>query len=229
MTWGDWAGLGGVLFLGAAALLAPYVAEVLKRRFLSAELRVRFEHKPPWCHRTKMQRRHEDGRVDEAPTYYFNFSVYNCGKSRAHSCEAIIEELWEADNTENYHRNERFWPINLKWETGEQFAEINPKRQLFAAIGHISHPQYQAKYEKSYSAVIEHSDTRLRFTLELYRGYFALPDSLFPGRHRLKVAIVGENFPRLEEWFELTWTGNWKDEEQDMLREAVLTLLQNCG
>lgn len=123
-----------------------------------------------------------------------------------------------------YHRDETFWPANLKWEGGVQFIEINPKRRAFVDIGHISHPDHQSKYEKSSSVLIDPNDSRLRFILDLHFYYYAQIDSLFPGKHRLKVAIIGENFPRVEKWFDLTWSGNWKDEEQDMLREAVFTV-----
>lgn len=99
VAWSDWIAVGSVLFLGAVALLAPYVSEMLKRRFMSAKLLVEFENKPPFCHRTKRVIKDSSGRVlDTAPVYYFRFCAYNHGKSRAHSCEAILEEVWKSDS-----------------------------------------------------------------------------------------------------------------------------------
>ena len=225
MTGSDWIVVGTCLFLGSCALLAPYLSEVLKRRFISPKLRVEFENRTPYCHRTKWRVTDPNGLVvGEPPVYYFRFSVQNHGKARAQSCEAILEEVWKADSAGNYYHDDTFAPTSLKWEGNVQFIDINPGRRMFVDIGHISHPDHQSRHEKSSSVLIDPSDGRLRFILDLKSYYFFQIDSLFPGKHRLKVGIVGENFPRLDKWFELTWSGNWKVEEKDMLREAVFTV-----
>lgn len=225
MTGSDWLVVGTCIFLGSCALLAPYLSEVLKRWFLSPKLQVEFENKPPYCLRTKWRVQSIDGVIVGEPlVYYFRFFVHNYGKSRARSCEAILEEVWKVDSAGHYHRDDTFSPTNLKWEGNVQFIDINPGRRAFADIGHISHRDHQSKHEGSSSVLIDPSDSRLRFILDLKVYYFSQIDSLFPGKHRLKVGIVGENFPRLDKWFELTWSGNWKDEEKEMLLEAVFTV-----
>ncbi len=227
MTWSDWAQFGATLFLGFIALLVaifgPYIGDTFKKWRLAPRLHIECKNKPPYCHRTKLAFQEPS---EEFYTYYFNFTVENHGKSQARSCEVVLEEVWTADEKYEYHQVKEFWPTNLMLH-GNLYMDINPGRPpIYVAIGHISEPKCQEKREHPYSIATDKSDSN-RFIFDFPSGqrHFAKIDSRPYGRHLFKVAIVGENFKPVRKQIELYWTGNWTEDEDQMLtKEAVITM-----
>ena len=219
----DLVAIGVALFLGTCALLAPYAAEKLKRKWFSPKLSIEFELAPPFCHLTCWKLPNQENRP---PVYYFTFSVTNKGRSLADGCEARLEELWVADSSGTFIKEKAFRPVNLFREKNNR---LSPDRYMFFNLGHISFPEHQREHEKSSSVKIDKNDERLRFTLDA-NSYFFQYDSLLPGNngsqsYRLKIAIYCENSPSIEQAFELTWSGVWKDTEEEMFREIVIRRL----
>ena len=236
MTFADWAQFGATLTLGiialAVAIFGPYMADLVRRRYLAPRLLVQFRAQYGFRHLTKKRyspfpKGHPSyDSFEEYPTYYFRFSVYNCGRSLARSCEVVLQEVLVAAETGDYQPMEVFWPTNLTWEDGGRQIDINPKRPpLFTNIGHICHPEAQKKFEPSQSVRVSPSETRLRFILDLHVRHFAKIDSLAQGKYVLKVAIVGENFDQIRKQFSLSWSGNWTEDEGQMLtKDAFMTM-----
>jgi len=78
--------------------------------------------------------------------------VLNEGKSQARFCEAVLNELWLADISGHLIKDPNFSSINLNWSSQlqpKQFLDINPERELFCDIGHISSPDFQKNKEIS--------------------------------------------------------------------------------
>lgn len=230
VTFSDWAQFGATLFLGfvaiSVAIFGPSFAELAKRRYLAPKIKLEFGNQYRFCHITKKTYKVSPVQFEDFPVYYFRFSIQNDGKSLARSCEVVIQEVWTANHIREYQPIEAFWPTNLKWEGGNTRVDINPKRPpVFVDIGHICHPEAQMKYEHSKSIRVSDSDDTLRFILDLPYVHFAKIDSLFPGKHLLKLVIVGENFKPIRKQFELNWSGNWTEDENEMLsKEVVLTI-----
>jgi len=214
----DWVLVATALFLGTCAFLAPYVAEIIKRKWFSPELSIEFELAPPFCHLTCWKLPNQETRP---PVYYFTFSVKNTGRSLADDCEARLEELRIADSSGTFIKEKAFRPVNL---FGEKNNRLSPDRSMFFNLGHISFPEHQREHEKSSSVRIDKNDERLRFTLDA-NSYFFQYDSLLPGNYRLKIAIYCGNSPSIEQVFELSWSGVWKATEEEMFREIVIRRL----
>jgi len=215
--------LGAAVILGAFALFVPYFVEFLKRKWFSPKLSIEFELAPPFCHLTCWKLPNQETRP---PVYYFTFSVKNTGRSAANDCEARLEELWIADSSGAFIKEDAFRPVNL---FGEKNNRLSPGRSMFFNLGHISFPEHQREHEKSSSVKIDKNDERLRFTLDA-NSYFFQYDSLLPGNndpqsYRLTIAIYCENSPGIEQVFELTWSGVWKETEEEMFREIVIRRL----
>lgn len=227
MIWPEWAQFGATLFLGfialSVAIFGPYIGGRFRKWRLAPRLHIECKNKAPYCHRTKMAFQNPS---EEFETYYFTFSIENQGKSQARSCEVVLEEVCTADENHVYHQVKEFWPTNLML-LGNLHMDINPGRPpVYVAIGHISEPKCQEKREQPYSIATDRSDYN-RFIFDYPRGqrYFFKIDSRPRGSHLFKLAIVGENFETVRKQIELHWTGNWTEDEDEMLtKEAVIRM-----
>jgi len=154
------------------------------------------------------------------------------GKSQARNCEAVLEELWLADSSGNFIQDKNFSPMNLYWvgqyekiggdSVPKQFLDINPgKRGLFIDIGHISSPDFQKRFEKS-QFYLEKDNATLKFFFDHPIKFFSQRDCIPPGKAKIKFTLYSENAPKCERNFQIAWSGNWKDREEDMFREIVI-------
>jgi len=207
----DWVMIITALFLGASALFVPYLAEIIKRKFFAPKLKMQFSQSNPFCHLTR--------RTNNSSVYYFRFRVLNEGKSQAKSCEVVLNEFWIADSSGNFNKEINFSPINLNWSgLGTQSVNINPGRDLFCDIGHISSPQFQ-EIEKS---VFYIDNNELKFLFETPFKYFSQQDCIIPGKVKIKISVYSENARMIEGYFEISWSGKWEAKESNMFREFVI-------
>ena len=209
--------IGTSLFLGVTALLAPWVAEWLKRRWYAPSLEIEFSQEAPYCHLTK--------RVNGSLVYYFLFKVVNRGGSQARLCEAILEAIATADAAGRYVPEANFSPVPLTWAgIGAEYIAINPHRLFFCDIGHISEPAFQAEHERSnYVGIRPDQQNQLRFKFDTPYAFLAQWDSLIPGKHKVTVGIYSENAQHVSRTFDIAWSGTWQAAERDMYREIVVT------
>jgi hypothetical protein len=205
------------LFLGAAALLAPWVAEWLKRRWYAPQLEIDFRLAAPHCHLTR--------RGDKTLVYYFRFRVTNSGRSQARLCEAVLEGIETADASDTYRREENFSPIPLTWAgIGAGYQNINPGRSLFCDLGHISEAAFQQQKEPSkFVGITPEQQNTLKLRFDTPFVFFAQWDSLVPGKHRVTVAVFSENAPPARRTFNVAWSGKWQATEQAMYKEIVIS------
>jgi len=204
--------IGTALFLGACALFVPYFAEIIKIRCFAPRLNIRFAQTHPFCHLTR--------RGDDSPVYYFRFKVLNEGRSQARFCESVLNELWLADISGQFIRELNFSPINLNWSgLGKQFVGINPGRELFCDIGHISIPLFQERAEQSQ---FYKNNQELKFFFETPFRFFSQQDCVLPGKAKIKISLYSENAPKVEKYFEISWSGKWEDKESAMFREFMI-------
>jgi hypothetical protein len=50
--------------------------------------------------------------------------------------------------------------------------------------------------------------------------YYSHYDSLPLGTHRMKIVVYSENSSRLEQLFQLDWSGVWTETEEEMFRQS---------
>lgn len=212
----DWVLIFTSLFLGLCALFVPYLAALIKRKLFAPSLRIEYLHIPPHSRLTR--------RENGSSVYYFNPKVANNGKSQAIYCEIIVEEIYISDSAGNFIKEENFIPVNLVWsgKSNHQFVNINPGKDQFFNIGHISAPEYQREVERSIYQP-EQANKNLKFFFEFSVRSFAQRDCISPGKVKIKVVVYSENATKCEKWFQISWSGNWQDREQDMFREIVIS------
>jgi hypothetical protein len=216
----DWVLIGTALFLGLTALIVPWLSEVVKRKAFAPSLKISFELKPPFCHKTYWG-------SPKNPVYFCRFLVENTGKSQARLCEVVLEDLWICDASGRSIKIDNFSPVNLKWAGHDppQFLDINPGRKFFCAIGYISSPSYQYLFEKKNMVNIpgKESIDIPRFVLDQREIFYAQPNCFVPGKYAIRVTIFSENASEKEIYFEISWSGNWQDTEPEFFRELVIS------
>jgi len=215
------------LFLGACAIFAPYIAEMLKRKAFAPKIKILFELAPPFCHKTTWRSPpHSQIRIEE-PVYYFRFLVVNEGKSQARLCEVVLENLWIYDSANKPQLFSNFSPLNMRWdvEPPTDFININPERRVFCNIGHISSAKYQEDIERKKCVDVPgYRGSDLRFKLDLLRTMYAQPNCFPPGRYSLEFGLYSENAGCQKAFFDISWSGIWQDSVSEMFREIVIAL-----
>lgn len=216
MQTSDWVLIGTTSFLGAMALLAPYIIERWKYEFYSANLSFEFFHKTPYCHKTAM------GTQDfKFPVYYFRFIVANSGKTQAEQCEAVLEIIRKENSGGELREIEGFSPVSLKWSAmTEKYLTIQPGRKIFCDIGRIHNPKY--KPDSVYKDITEQDKKQNKFFFELPNRPFAQWDCLIPGKYEIEIAVYSKNAKKISRRFKISWSGIWKDQESEMLNELVI-------
>lgn len=220
LTSSDWVLIGSTLFLGAVAIFGPAFADLFKRRFLAPNLQIRYSHSPPGSHKTKWGSYYD--------VYFFRFLITNDGKSIARNCQVLIEELWIYDVSGKAHNFTNFSPVNLRFdESGTKFIDISSNdRPIFWNIGQVSERKYQEldNWMKPYIDIPgEENNKGLRFMIETLHIPFSQPNSLVPGKYAIKVSVYPENTPKASTYFSISWSGKWKEREEEMFREIVIS------
>jgi hypothetical protein len=206
------------LILAATAFIAPYAIERWKHKFFAPRLRLEFFHRAPYCHRTKV--RASSGTF---PVDYSRFVVVNEGKSQAEQCEAVLEMIRKENSLGESEEWVGFSPVSLRWSgvRSSKYVAIQPGRRIFCDIGRIHHPQHEPKSE--YKDINAEEEKKNKFFFELWQTFFVQWDCLVPGKYQIEITVYSSNSKKVSKKFKLVWSGNWKDEESDMLKELVIS------
>ena len=109
-----------------------------------------------------------------------------------------------------------------------QYIDINPeKRGYFCNIGHISSRQYQRTSELSTfndgTGFPSCTADRLRFKLDLLQEFNSQSNYLCPGiKYTLEIGVYSENANYIRTFFNILWSGNWKDSPEEMFNPDVI-------
>ena len=219
-------GVGDLIYVWGVLLLGFFAVtnDAINRECFKPELEIHFSQTHPYCHITKMKHTKSNGVEIFFPVYYCRFAVKNKrGRRQANNCEAVLEKIWI-----NNKEEKNFSPVNLSWVVPEepsqyiqvpQFVSLGPGREIFCDIGFIIHKDY---YKLKSPAWILAGEGH-KFMLELRKRFFAQRDCISPGEEcKIRVAIYSENAEKIEKTFTIKWSGEWKDEEPEILKEITI-------
>jgi hypothetical protein len=220
----DWVLILTTLFLGATAVLTPAVGGSIKRWWLEPKLRIDYAPRPPGAHKTRLDVRLSESQVDRRSAYYLRFAVTNTGRTQAHRCEAVLEELWHANSKGGLERFPTFGPTGLTWGAGyNEFVEINPSRLFFCDFISIPDPAAQLTLGRLNRYVnLPGPEFECGLVLCTRAAFYSQPNRLPPGKYRLKVAVFSENAAPARRSFDIDWSGEWKDDEALMFEECII-------
>lgn len=214
----DWVLISTTSVLAIVAFVAPYVIEKWKYKFYSAKLKFIFFHKPPYCHITKMT-----GADASFPVYYFRFIIKNEGKTQAEQCEVLLQKIYKENSAGELKDMGGFTPVWLKWSGTEKnrYLTIQPEREVFVDIGRIQPISYEP--ESVFREITNDDRKKNKFFFEMPERFYAQWDCLVPGKYKIELAVYCKNAPKVNKEFYITWSGEWKDKEADMLNELVIS------
>lgn len=218
----DWIQISTSLGLAATAFLAPYFIEKWKFDYRAPNLKITFKLSPPFCHQTSWRELGRDGE-EVSPVYYFRFLVENTGGSKAEDCEVFLEEVYKQNSAGDYIKFSNFSQVNLKWSgLRDPYTRlIQPGRKMFCDIGRIHYPEYQ--YDSAYKSITHQEIKMNKFVFELPERYYSQWDCLIPGSYRIVVSIYSKNAKKVSRVFNLSWSGVWKDNENEMFEQLVIS------
>lgn len=226
----SWTALGAISTFTAVlvALVIAVFGESLKAWWIGPNLRIEFNECPPDCHRTQFR--------DGTPVYYFRFRVINDGRSAAKQCEGVVELLSYFNSDSRLYEAERdFSHINLNWSSTFKdpelaglriFRTLNPRRIIHCDLGHIpavGSAEQENPSWRNCSWFQEGDQKALKFFFDYAISPFSQIAYLRPGKYRLGIAIYAENARTVRKKFDIFWSGNWGDRQEQMFDEFSIT------
>lgn len=157
--------------------------------------------------------------------YYFRFVVKNIGKEQAENCEVVLKKIAKENNRGSFVEFKNYTPVNLKWSgvRNPRKKIIQSGRGIYYDLGRIHHPSYN--YQSIYVGVTEAEQRTNKFAIELPQSelYYSQWDCLIPGKYRLEVVVYSKNATNVTQTFNITWSGNWQNNEEDMFKELLIS------
>lgn len=219
--------IGTTLFLGFVALFVPYFSELIKRYYFAPSIIIEFDEKSPDCHKTicKTWDPQTGEIIYDEPFYQFRFRVKNEGKSQAKKCEVVVQKLFLSNSAGNFKPYMPYTPVNLNWGSGnDKFVDINPQRTFFCDLLSIPSNSQQKRLVESgkYINPPETSPYEYGIILNVQNIFFSQPNRLPKGKYKVELNVFSENCKLIKASFEISWSGNWKDDENNMFQEIVI-------
>lgn len=160
-----------------------------------------------------------------ADVYCLRLRVSNSGKQRAESVEVIAAELKEKQADGTFSEVETFLPMNLLWSYYRQvfLPAISPETYKHCDLARIIDPKERKSFPGEHKtwANVSPEKTVLSFDTVVK------PDTqsyLVPmGTYHLKIIVAAANAKPIEKTWEIILTGDWYDDEKEMLgRQGIL-------
>lgn len=198
---------------------------------------------PPDCHKTRMRvgKQHVGGvsvlssdphqmkHTQEVDVFYLRFRVYNTGNLKAENVEVFASELYRMQADGTYKKVDSFLPMNLVWSHFHEMfiPAISMNTYKHCDLAHIIKPEGRETIPGEHKSWpnVPHEKTILSFdtVVKPYTKSYLLPH----GKYRLKLIIAASNSRAKKKTLEINLTGNWYDEEDQMLGEGVRVQILN--
>lgn len=218
--------IGSTFALGCAAIFGPAFADKFRDWFFQAAPVIRVASETPACHLANSSFQ-LGGLAESHKTYVFRCEVRNAGKTQLKRSELVLEGLEIADSSGAFRPHSRFTPVSLYWGAGyEQFVDINPGRRFYHDLFHIPDALYQQHKRGLLRAYIDLDPAKkpaVGVVLETHPTLLSQPNCLPQGRYLLMLALYSENAPVVKIRVQVSWSGQWRDSEEEMFRECVMT------
>lgn len=215
------------LLLGIVAIFGPAYADKFKVWLTAPKLKVVVHNGPPACHRTEMAFAALSS-VGREPAFVYRIQVLNTEGAQAQKAEVVLEALSIADGSGAYQAYPRFTPVQLQWGSGQgDFVDINPGRQFYCDLLTVPSPRLQS-LQAQVGAYVNHPVSPtfpLGAVLSVRTAFYSQPNRLGPGKYRLELAVYSENAETVRSSVFVAWSGAWKNAEDEMLKECVLSSL----
>jgi len=223
-VWPLWATAFATFFLAAVAALQDLIRDALKK----PRLVIKYRQEPPMFRRSA-KRFLVGEQVIVGPCFDIHLLLANEGKGRARDVEAYLVAIWQYDYSDGRLKPlSDFWPVRLRYDSeGTRSIDLIPESQPeYWNLAYIPNPKL-VTYLKgdNFVDVPGAEGDWIRVYLDLLDHPFYQPNMLVPGRWVLKVSVYSENARRADAFLDIRWTGQWHDDEKQMLEDLRVVLL----
>jgi hypothetical protein len=213
-----------------AGVTLGFLLNTLKSVILKPKLRVYYDHSEDFADAMKLPLIDQKTglQIQNGWAYYFRIRIGNEGRIAAKSVE-VYASLLEEKTVGGQFKKRKFIPLNLAWSHGRQmnpqnqrliyFASISPEMKKHCDIGHIHHPTLRTQEATSYLK-IEPMDTDFQFDLVVEPS--SLSHVITKGEYRLRIIVAAVNAKPREEILKIVLSGEWYDDDDEMLRKGVV-------
>jgi len=227
----DWGNVAQ--WLGAFATLCAVIVALFKEKFLRKwhrpKLAVRILLAPPdsfkeiWKYKVTFSMGSTQDK--ETNRYVFRLWVTNQGSfERAENVQIFADSLEKLSaDSKTYVPITEFLPMNLVWShtDGKTFLEAISAHGMVrhCDLGHILNPDaYQGIQHMEKPKVLTGKTV---FMLDVEFKHFNKSYLLEPGTYRLHIIIVGQNALPEPRIVEISFTGDWYEDQNKMFRDGV--------
>ena len=165
----------------------------------------------------------ESKEVHAVSCYYIRILVKNTGNDRGDLVEIFVEFIEKRTPGGSYARLDKFFPMNLLWSNIRQpyVTAISPGMAKFCDFGHIIDPAQRKHFDREFDPALPPNDRTL-FSLDLEVKPSNLTHLLTPGIYRINLMVAAANSEPVRRVLELDVSGDWYDDEREMLLEGVV-------
>ena len=161
--------------------------------------------------------------IEYIPGYYYHIRVFNEGRSIAKSCIGYIEEIYYLCEDGNYLKTQNFLALPVSWaHEGHIHTHINPKQEKYLDIGYIAKRYFKVFNLPDEAIPRLGKQGDIVFRLCFNRFPIGELSELWAGSYKIKISIYSENTKSFSGYLNLKWSGNWKDDYEEMKKEIEL-------
>jgi hypothetical protein len=158
-----------------------------------------------------------------ADTYYVRARVENRGRRRAEGVEIYAARLLKRQSDGSFNEEKDFIPMHLTWAHTDQIVlpGILPGSQRFFGVAAVFDPYVRPKFPAQDR---EWPDVPRELTILSLQTKYKVTDLNYllpPGTYRLVLELAAKNARPIRRKLEITVTGKWFDDEEEMLRDGI--------
>ena len=169
------------------------------------KLKVTITNRPPDCHKTAFLIANT-ARLD---CFYYRLNIHNTGRTAATDAEVVATRLSTRQADGSYRVVNDFLPQNLLWSFIKKpvYGTISPKVPKHCDLGHVSKSPPNTR--------------KGLFEIEVGFPPMNRCHVLGFGIYRLEIIVAASNVAPLTETVEIDHSGEWFDDEDDMLDKGT--------
>jgi len=224
----DWISAVGTLVMALVAIVAIF-QDKIRAWLMRPRLRVSISVAPPDCQKTKMRYSlpspdvNAPARERMADVYYFRLRVSNSGNQKAESVEVFVAQLSRQQADGSFRVVDSFLPMNLVWAHlgGMLFPAIAPGTYKHCDLGYILDPQSRKMIPGEHTTWPNVPPDKTILTLDTVVKPYTLSYLLPFGTYHLVILVAAANAKAIKNTLEVRVTGDWYDDEREMLGQGI--------
>jgi hypothetical protein len=199
------------ILLGLIAAFQDVIRNIFYKPILKCELDLSVPH----CH-----------LLNEVNTYFIRFKIHNIGNINAKNVEVFLKYvkddkgkilklspgnlLWSSYILENNHSPRMYWD------------SISPGTYQYCNLGDIKSPlsdMTEFRGDLTYEQRLSY-----KFNFSLYWKSIDKSFSIKPGKYTFEIVVGCSNAKAINKLYEIEFTGNWTNEENEMFKKEINVL-----